>query len=164
VSSGDSPPWLLLLGSAPSAASLAAQRYYDYRFNHFWPIMGTLFNFDPKGGYQQRIKGITSKGIAVWDVCQQFERKGSLDSNIKAVVPNDFLPFLDAHPTITTIACNGGTSAKLFHKYFPRGELQRRGLIWIQLPSSSPAHAMADAVNQKTLKWKTLLKLGIEER
>ena len=54
---GHPPPTILIVGSAPSEASLKAQNYYAYKYNHFWPITSRLFHFDPALPYQQRVTG-----------------------------------------------------------------------------------------------------------
>jgi len=47
-------PRVLILGSMPSAASLAAGQYYALPRNAFWPIMGALFGAAPDLPYAQR--------------------------------------------------------------------------------------------------------------
>ena len=159
---GHSPPHLLILGSAPSEASLKAQNYYAFRYNHFWPIVSALFHFSPLLPYPERVLALTSHAVAVWDVCCEFSRQGSLDSNLKAVVPNDILALLDALPSVRVVASNGGTSAKLLQRHCPLVELRRREVRFVQLPSSSPAHAMKNAIVQKTARWKALLQVDSE--
>ena len=158
---GHPPPTLLIVGSAPSCTSLAAQHYYAYKYNHFWPIVSRLFHFDHTTlSYEERCVALTSHGIAVWDVCQEFTRKGSLDSNLRAVIPNDFNSLLNQYPTIRMVASNGGTSGALFRKHIGSGECVRRRIVHVVLPSSSPAHAMKNAVEEKTKKWREILQVG----
>ena len=159
---GHPPPSILIVGSAPSEASLKAQSYYAYKYNHFWPIVSRLFHFDPSLPYPQRVLALTSRGIAVWDVCREFTRKGSLDSNLRGVLPNDFVTLFDAWPSIRLVASNGGTSFALFRKHVGVAEVERRGMVHVVLPSSSPAHAMKNAVEEKTRRWREVLQVGDE--
>ena len=160
LSLGHPPPTVLIVGSAPSEASLRAQSYYAYKYNHFWPIMSRLFHVDPTLPYQQRVTALTSRGVAVWDVCCEFSRRGSLDSNLRAVVANDFVTLFDAWPTIRLIASNGGTSYALFRKHVGLAEVERRGMVHVVLPSSSPAHAMKNAVEEKSRRWRQILQVS----
>src|SRR5882672_4404695 len=73
---------VLVLGSMPGEASLAARRYYAYRHNAFWPIMGRLFGAGPDLRYRERLARLKHAGIALWDVLASCRREGSLDSNI----------------------------------------------------------------------------------
>jgi hypoxanthine-DNA glycosylase len=59
---------LLILGSMPSAASLAAAEYYAHPQNQFWRIAGDICGFDPGAPYSRRKAGLTGAGIALWDV------------------------------------------------------------------------------------------------
>lgn len=160
---GHPAPVLLIVGSAPSEASLAAQCYYAYKYNHFWPIVSALFPHPTplhSLPYAERVTALVSHGVAVWDVCREFTRKGSLDSNLRSVTPNDFLTLFDAHPTIRLVASNGGTSGSLFRKHVGLAECERRGMRHVILPSSSPAHAMKNAVEEKTRRWRETLGVG----
>jgi len=160
LSLGHPPPTILIIGSAPGEASLIAQRYYAYKYNHFWPIVTRLFHFDIDAPYEQRVVALTSRGVAVWDVCREFTRKGSLDSNLRGVTANDFVSLFDAWPSIRLVASNGGTSYALFRRHVGVAEMERRGMVHVLLPSSSPAHAMKNAVEEKTRRWKETLQIG----
>ncbi|MGH8847828.1 MAG: DNA-deoxyinosine glycosylase, partial [Polaromonas sp.] len=85
---------LLILGSFPGAASLAAQQYYGHPQNHFWKILQAIWPAGPIGtgadSYQIRSEWLLSKQLGLWDVYAACERAGSLDSSIRNPVVNDF--------------------------------------------------------------------------
>src|SRR5688572_10340734 len=57
---------VLILGSMPGEASLAAGQYYAHPRNAFWPIAGAVFGFDPRAPYVRRLAALRASGIAVW--------------------------------------------------------------------------------------------------
>ena len=130
---------ILILGSMPGAASLAAGEYYAHPRNAFWRIMGELFGAGPEKPYEERLRILTRNGIALWDVLQSCVRRGSLDTSISDEAPNDFERFFAAQPRITRIGLNGGKAAAAFKKYAAR--YAPAGAIVMRLPSTSPAHA-----------------------
>ena len=145
---------LLILGSMPGVASLEAQQYYAHGRNAFWPIMGELFGAGPDKPYPERQAILMAKGVAVWDVLQFCRREGSLDSNIKAEVPNDFAAFFAAHPHIRRIALNGGKAAKSFDKY--AAPHCPPSAVATPVPSTSPAYASMNFVRKCEL-WRAAL-------
>lgn len=123
----------------PGIASLEAGEYYAHPRNAFWPIMGRLFGAGPELAYAERAATLKAKGVAVWDVLQLCVREGSLDSNIRDEVPNDFTMFFAAYPSIRRILLNGGKAGAAFRKY---GAVHMpAGAASIGVPSTSPAHA-----------------------
>lgn len=147
---------ILILGSMPGAASLEAGQYYAHPHNAFWRIMGALVGAGPEIPYEERVRILQSRGIAVWDVLASCIRRGSLDSDIRAEVPNDFASFFSAHPGITHIGLNGGKAAASFKTH---ARLHCPPHIAIaQLPSTSPAHA-ARSFTQKCELWRAGLPI-----
>jgi double-stranded uracil-DNA glycosylase len=145
---------ILILGSMPGIASLEAGQYYAHPRNAFWPIMGALFGAGPDLPYTERVTRLKSQGVAVWDVLQACEREGSLDSNIRREVPNDFAAFFAAHPRLRTVALNGGKAAASFRKHAARHLPD--GTALHALPSTSPAHA-ARSFEAKCDLWRAVL-------
>jgi double-stranded uracil-DNA glycosylase len=135
---------VLILGSLPGRVSLELQQYYAQPRNSFWRLLGQLFGFESSSSYASRVAALKRNRIALWDVCASAHRPGSLDSAISlaSVTPNDFHAFLSQHRQIHTIFFNGKKAAVLFEglvlpSLVPLG----LKLTYVQLPSSSPAHA-----------------------
>jgi hypoxanthine-DNA glycosylase len=136
---------VLVLGSMPGEASLAAANYYAHPRNRFWPLMGALFGFDPQLPYNERIAALQSAGVGLWDVIGQCERRGSLDAAIVpgSEVPNAIPGLLASLPRLRTVAFNGGKAAQAFRRHLQpalAAEVAAR-LAFHALPSTSPANA-----------------------
>ena len=127
---------LLVLGSFPGAASLAAQQYYAHPRNQFWPIAGAVWSVDLAAWpYRRRIAEARRRGLAIWDVYAACRREGSLDSAIEAAEPNDIAALARRLPRLAAIAHNGGESARSARL------TAALGLPVLRLPSTSPANA-----------------------
>ena len=150
---------VLVLGSMPGDASLAAARYYAHPRNLFWPIMGALAGAAPELDYDTRLKRLQAAGIALWDVIAECVRPGSLDARIRAgsIVVNDLPGLLARHPGIERVCCNGATADALFRRHvLPK--LAPSPQV-VRLPSTSPAHA-AMGFAEKLAAWRA--GLGID--
>lgn len=143
---------VLVLGSFPSAASLASQQYYAHPQNRFWLFTGTIFEDRDWRllHYEERVKRITRAGIAIWDIYGACERSGSLDAAIRNPQFNDFAALLKAAPKISRVCFNGGTAARAVK------HLAAFGLETIALPSTSPANA-SQSSESKLARWRAAL-------
>ncbi len=130
---------VLILGSMPGRASLAAGQYYAHPRNAFWPIMGALLGLDPALPYPERAARLAAAGVALWDVLHACTRPGSLDAAIDrdSAEHNDLAAFFAAQPGIRHVFFNGAAAAALFRRH---GQLPA-GTTGTRLPSTSPAHA-----------------------
>lgn len=142
---------ILILGSIPGVKSLEKQQYYGHPQNKFWTIIFHLFNETFTEDYTERKNILKKHHLAVWDVIDSCERKGSLDSEIKNEEANRIDELLDEHPHIKAIFCNGGKSYKNLQKLL--GKNYRLPII--QLPSTSPLHTVSFDV--KLEEWKKIL-------
>lgn len=150
----------LILGSLPGQVSLARAQYYAQPRNAFWPIMGRLYGAGPELAYEERLARLMEEGVALWDVCAEGRRPGSLDQRIDAtsVVANDFSSFLAAHRNIGRILFNGATSERFFRRLVaPTLPQALARLPSILLPSTSPAHA-AMPFERKLERWREALE------
>jgi hypoxanthine-DNA glycosylase len=127
---------LLVLGSFPSEASLAAAQYYAHPRNQFWTILSALWSVDLRAlPYAARLAEVRRRGLGIWDVYASCRREGSLDSAIEEAVPNDLAALVATLPRLSAIAHNGGESARAMSRTRAlAGEV-------VRLPSSSPANA-----------------------
>ena len=74
---------ILILGSIPGVKSLEMQQYYAHPQNKLWKIICEIFNEEFTTDYTERIKILEKYHVALWDVIDTCERKGSLDSEIR---------------------------------------------------------------------------------
>ena len=148
---------VLILGSMPGRASLAAGQYYAHRQNAFWRIASELFGFDAGAPYAARVKALKSARVAVWDVLHSCVRQGSLDTMIEddSEIANDFRAFFRTHRGITHVFFNGAKAEASFRRHVLPGMALR--LHYRRLPSSSPANASVPW-RRKLAAWRALLK------
>jgi len=143
---------VLVLGSFPGAASLAARQYYAHPRNQFWPLMAALTGEPlPDLPYAMRLTRLLVHRIGVWDVLGACIREGSLDSNIRYPQANDFARLRALAPALRRVGFNGGTSGRFAPQF------AAEGYETVVLPSSSPAHA-ARTFEQKLESWKALMQ------
>ncbi|WP_419320887.1 DNA-deoxyinosine glycosylase [Caulobacter sp. ErkDOM-E] len=144
---------VLILGSLPGEASLAAGQYYANPRNAFWRLLETVLDAPLVTlAYEDRLATLQSRGVGLWDVVAEAERRGSLDAAILNSSANDLLALVETLPALQAVAFNGGTSAKLGMRLL--ASMKGRPEL-IALPSSSPAHA-ARSFAQKAEAWSVL--------
>jgi len=150
---------VLILGSFPSPASLAAGQYYAHRQNQFWKLLGavlgqTLAEMD----YAAKQAAVKAAGIAIWDVYAACERDGSLDSAIRNGRPNDFAGLkksaLAGRRRLPRVCFNGRTAGR----FAP--QLQALGFETLVLPSTSSANATW-SFERKLAAWHEALELAV---
>ena len=128
---------VLILGSLPGEASLAAGRYYAHPQNQFWRLIGGAIGREIAGlEYEERIDALSASGIGLWDTVGSARRVGSLDGAIRDATPNDLVALIASLVDLRAVAFNGATAAKI-----GRRALDATTLTLIDLPSSSPANA-----------------------
>lgn len=144
---------ILILGSLPGAASLAAGRYYAHPRNQFWTLVGAAIG-RPLAALDDpaRIAALRDAQIGLWDVIAEAERRGSLDAAIREARANDLRALVGTLPALHTIAFNGATAARIGTARLGAAAARYRLL---RLPSSSPAHAIPLAA--KHAAWRALL-------
>ncbi|SFC16021.1 DNA-deoxyinosine glycosylase [Clostridium uliginosum] len=127
---------ILILGTFPSVKSREAQFYYQNPRNRFWKVISEIVQCKEYDTTEQKKSMLTNNKMAVWDVIESCEIKGSSDSSIKNVIPADLTIILD-NANIEKIYANGDKAFKLYMKYtYP---VTKREII--KLPSTSPANA-----------------------
>lgn len=141
---------LLLLGSLPGDASLAAQRYYAHPTNQFWRLLGGALGEELAGlAYGERLARLAARGVALWDVVDRAERPGSLDGAIRSARHNSLADYAATHPRLEAIGFNGKAAGAI-----GRRALGTTRLTLIDLPSSSAAFTASFEV--KLAQWRRL--------
>jgi hypoxanthine-DNA glycosylase len=142
----------LILGSFPSAASLAAGQYYAHPRNQFWPILAAVLA-EPLTDmpYAKRLVRLRAHAIGLWDVVGSCERTGSLDAAIRNSHGNDVEQLLRRVPRLRRVLFNGQAAGRA------AGRFHAAGLVTAVLPSSSPALATL-RLDAKIALWQLALQ------
>ena len=128
---------VLVLGSFPSVLSRANAFYYGNPQNRFWRVMAACLGVpvppnegDPLASGEPATldASIAAKrsmllngGVALWDVIESCDIKGSSDASIRNVVPAHIERITGAAP-IEVVVCNGGTAGRLYKRYSTRAD------------------------------------------
>jgi len=147
---------VLILGSMPGQASLAAGQYYAHPQNAFWRIIADLLRCDRASAYPARIAALRSARIALWDVLHSCAREGSLDAMIErdTQVANDFQTFFRKHGKIEHVFFNGAKAEACFRRHV-LGKISTGPIAYERLPSTSPANASV-SYEHKLRAWRLI--------
>ena len=157
---------VLILGSMPGKASLAAGQYYAHPQNLFWRILGEVTGAGPALPYAARARALKSRGIALWDVLESCAREGSLDSAIDdaSISANDFASFYRAHPRIAHVFFNGAKAEACYRKHvLPALGDAPAPPGYHRLPSTSPANASMSRAHKQRV-WQQALAQALADR
>jgi len=147
---------VLILGSFPSEASLAARQYYAHPRNHFWPILGKVLD-EPLATlpYADRLSRVRARGVAIWDTIVACERAGSLDTAIRNAEQGEIARVGRIARGLKAVCFNGNTAGRA------RAAWTAAGYATLVLPSTSPAYTRP--VEEKLAAWRALREF-LEER
>lgn len=127
---------ILILGSFPSVKSREQGFFYGHPRNRFWKVVSTVVECGEPVTIEEKKEMLLANHIAIWDVIDSCRIKGSSDSSIRDVVPNDISHILE-NSGICKIYANGKTAERLYNKYiYPDTQMPVTAL-----PSTSPANA-----------------------
>lgn len=133
---------VLILGSFPGEASLAARQYYAHPRNHFWLLLAAVIGSPlPELSYRQRLVQLRAGGVSLWDAIVACERRGSLDGAIRNALAAEVTRVRRAAPSVALVCFNGKTAARALHAW------RDAGYTTLALPSSSPAYTRPFAEN-----------------
>ena len=146
---GSHNPKILILGSLPSQQSMLALQYYAHPQNAFWWIMQKILQQSKWESYHHKSVCLSQNHIRVWDVLQDAERPGSLDSSIAIGSEkfNDLQNLAIQHPQLALVAFNGKKAAALFKRHMS-SQQNVQNIKFVTLPSTSPAHAAISRQNK----------------
>ena len=127
---------ILILGTLPSVKSRENNFYYGHKQNRFWKVLATLLKEPLPDTIEEKKAMLLAHRIALWDVIQSCDIKGSSDSSIKNVQPTDIGMILEK-TNVTQIYANGNKAGQLYKRY----QFPVTGIEATVLPSTSPANA-----------------------
>lgn len=143
---------ILILGTLPSVKSRENNFYYGHKQNRFWKVLATLLKEPVPDTIEEKKAMLLAHRIALWDVIQSCDIKGSSDSSIKNVQPTDIGMILEK-TNITRIYANGNKAGQLYKRY----QFPVTGIEAMVLPSTSPANA-AWSLERLCKAWHVILE------
>lgn len=143
---------ILILGTLPSVKSRENNFYYGHKQNRFWKVLATLLKEPVPDTIEEKKAMLLARRIALWDVIQSCDIKGSSDSSIKNVQPTDIGMILEK-TNITRIYANGNKAGQLYKRY----QFPVTGIEAMVLPSTSPANA-AWSLERLCEAWRVILE------
>ncbi|MGH8713651.1 MAG: DNA-deoxyinosine glycosylase [Casimicrobiaceae bacterium] len=153
----DAATRILILGSFPGAASLAARQYYAHPRNHFWPLLGALLDAPlAELAYPRRLVALRRNRIGLWDSIVRCARPGSADAAIRRAELAEIALARRRAPGLRWVCFNGQTAARVAPLW------QDAGYAIRVLPSSSPAYTLSWA--DKLVAWREALAAFLDER
>ena len=121
------------MGSFPSVKSRETDFYYGNRCNRFWTMLSEAFNEQPVTTVQEKKNLCLNNGVALWDIVESCQIRGSMDADITDYTLVDLSRVLNKCK-IAKILCNGSTAYKLTKSVYS-------GQIPVyKLSSTSPAN------------------------
>lgn len=142
---------ILILGTLPSVKSRENNFYYGHKQNRFWKVLATLLKEPVPETIEEKKAMLLAHRIALWDVIQSCDIKGSSDSSIKNVQPTDIGMILEK-TNVTQIYANGNKAGQLYKRY----QFPVTGIEATVLPSTSPANA-AWSFDRLCETWRVIL-------
>ena len=150
---------VLVLGSFPSVLSRENRFYYGNPRNRFWRVMAEVLGEGVPVADDLAAKRalLLRHGVALWDVIESCDVRGSSDASIRNVVPADVARITSVAP-ISAVICNGGTAGRLYRRWL-EGVV---GMPATTLPSTSPANA-SWSLPRLTERWREVLLAALGE-
>lgn len=141
---------ILILGSFPSVKSRQQQFYYAHPQNRFWKVLAACYSDEIPVTLEDKKSFLTRHGIALWDVIDSCEIKGSSDASIKEPIATQINAVIQ-NSKIEKIILNGKTALKYYQKFYSKSDI-----AYISAPSTSPANA-AYSLELLVQEWKKVL-------
>ena len=140
---------VLVLGSFPGVASLAARQYYAHPRNHFWPIIAAILD-EPLAvlPYPRRLQCMRARGIGLWDIIVACRRPGSSDAAIRDAERGEVRRIERVASALAVVCFNGNTAASAEPVW------REAGYATLRLPSTSPAYTRP--LPEKLAQWRAL--------
>ncbi len=161
---------VLVLGSFPSVLSRRNAFFYGNPRNRFWRVVAACVGAPVPPNEGEPVHGadparpatlaesievkrrlLLDHGLALWDVVESCDIKGSSDASIRRVAPVRIERVTSAAP-IERVLCNGAAAARLYDRHLRK----RTGIEALALPSTSPANA-AWSLDALVARWSEAL-------